>query len=385
MAFAIVLLALPMTTDALKWTCTNRDGRVWKLDPTRSMDTQDEGELPDGYYVPLTGIREVVDIYGGDFRAFFNNPPELSPTGYYAEYPYPEIDPNCQVILHTNKLAASDCPLPHSCGPASFTEIDSSWWGDEHGLCSTAGAHHHSVTPDSVPNDPGWAQIMTLRVGINDDLCNAAEHFNVLQFPNGSRYVVPRIALSNRPVFNIGTGTYTALYLKLDRRIGKDSRCVVKPTNIWAIPYDTWKPPFLARRRKNSYTGIRFTPLSDVNLTTVIIRGDWGDNLRPILFHSPPDEPVECLDIRYVTKYDVPGSTIIPSVLDHVLDFLLKILGMVVTGIVPFFTKIVTELDQQYRVLEIFTVLMLALWWTDRPQHALVAASVYALATGLRR
>lgn len=374
-----------MTTYANQWTCVNRDGKVWKLDPTRSMDTQDAPELPSGYYVPITGERGVVDVYAGDFRHRYSSVPELQSTGYYAEYPYPEIDPECQVILHTNKLAVSECPLPHQCGPATFTEVDSQWWGDEHGLCSTAGAHHHDISPSDIPKHPGWALVLTMKVGINDDLCNAAALFNVLRFPNGTELAVHRLSLANRPLYNIETGKYAVLYLHLDRRLGQDTRCVVVPSQNWATPYGKWNPPFLARRARFEYTGIEFTPLEDVNLTTVIIRGDWGDNLRPIRFHSPPDQPPECLNIRYVTKYSVPGSTIIPVVLEHILDFAVRVLDMIAVGILPFVFRVFNDLDMRYRFTEVIAVLLLSLWWTDRAQHAFVVTTAYALLTGLRR
>lgn len=46
--------------------------------------------------------------------------------GYYSKCIYP---------LKTHKLASADCVLPLSCGDQRFTKLDSTWYGEEFGVC----------------------------------------------------------------------------------------------------------------------------------------------------------------------------------------------------------------------------------------------------------
>jgi hypothetical protein len=186
-------------------------------------------------------------------------------------------------------------------------------------------------------------------------------------------------------MYNLNLKAYGIPYLDIHRRLSGDSRCITSPGPSLAQPLAAWSPPFLARRRSASGTGIDTTPLGDVNLTTHVIRGDWGTGLRPVLFWKVVDDPVACHDVRYVSAYAIPGSTIVPGILHSVLNFLVDLLDDIVEGILPYLYQIYVRLDRDFRLSECFVVALLSMWWTTRPQHAAVITIAYPLVTGFRR
>jgi len=335
--------------------------------------------------VPITGTANIRNLYGVAYRDQYTNSPAIRPTSWYVEWPPKEVSPACRLLLHTNKLAEAECPLPTSCGPAAKALVDSSWWGNEMVFCAAAGTHHHDLTPEAITTDPDWVHVHDFDVGTNDDLCNAASLFVVIRFANNSLTVISKQSVSNIPMYNTGTKAYGIPYLDIHRRLSGQTRCLTTPGPSLEHPLATWSPPFLARKRSASGTGIDTNPFGDVNLTTRVIRGDWGTGLRPVLFWKAVEDPVACHDVRYISAYAIPGSSIVTSVLHSILNFLVDLLDDIVEGILPFIYQVYIRLDREFRISECLVVAIMSMWWTSRPQHAVAITIVYPLVTGFRR
>lgn len=317
-------------------------------------------------------------------------------TGAYTKWPFVHPPKRCVTVLETNTLFPADCPAYQSCGGMTWTQIDSSWYGREVGMCIGPGdVGHVSITDQDIYYHGGalaadWGAIYKPKHFSEDyDVNHVLQHLTLIRFTN-------RDVLIMHDVYkNYITADRSGLTLNSIAHMSA-SGSTICPSMLPAayygqgIIYDgptlvEWPPGVpMNVPRSDAYfaptlpqLGKVYLQVNSSHIMTLERGGAWLYNTRR--------EPVVCMSHTYVTAYAFPGHAWLKSALTAIINILVD----VVLSLVGSFTGAVSDtllvVNSTYRFYEMIFIAAVVLWRGGSVWKSAVAMAAYGIVIGFAR
>lgn len=312
-------------------------------------------------------------------------------TEYWVRWPLRPPSPLCVVILETNVLIPSQCPLPKYCGPASWVKISEKWYGQELGMCIGAGGSVPDMSDDH-PSTPEWGRISSLNIPEDGDVCATSKKYFLVSLNNGTRFVLTAGALVNIPVYDEASA-YAMTFLYTEVAMLASSRaCPIAPLTEHQLESEFYAPFLSALPPSRPVKPKVMPPASNRSLDheTALVgyevfTTDNGCVCQGYGMQSSTNKQLKCLNHHYVTKYGIPGQNILRDFIIHVIDIVVDIVPGLFELVRDWVLELATMLNERFKLLEFIVVFGLAIIHNGNPWRSTVVAIVYLLVVGFER
>lgn len=300
-----------------------------------------------------------------------------------AFWPPSSVNYRCVSLLSTNKLLPADCDLPHFCGEPVWHEYNSTWYGQELGLCvgtafeDFSAPGHMWCKVHTIHYNPTYSQI-TFRVVREID---RLEQFRVLEC--GSKFVlISAWQLSHLDVRDSRGQLHVGKFVLKD--VG---------SNLALSKYAEVSRPLLVGSRHYLLTRLPFRIAVDTAYSHLLL-----DPPKPFSWRVGDEQCLTLLGVRTcappvaklhtvirTTRYRIPGFGIIRHAIEFVLSVLSDIFFDSLTFIVNESWQAILAANSSWRIFEAALLFSTVLLQYDSLWKALLALFALIGTFGLRR
>lgn len=306
-------------------------------------------------------------------------------------------------------LLQSDCVLPSRCGHQHYHEINSNWYGGDVGLCIGIGSNlpyksshievdmygYHLPSKDWYAVHAVSEQFVDHTFNINGKTCQAYPNPGFHGYPiqalmvivnkYNDSYVLPKVYKTYMTTFRTLTNDLAPTTYILEEVNGKYCLPRITPSTISQPKTKRWNSTFdnfpIFKMYNPPCAQTDYSTLQSAISELGLCYDPKGNKLKCNMI----SQLITCNPLTQTTGYSIPGSKLIVSVLEHILQFIVDFILTTINYIFEELTTILYKLNIDYKLFELLTLMVIAVYYSPSTWTPVLVILTQALTIGLKR